>query len=49
MLAISVWSALRDAVASVADYQYSPLLHTPATPERVLAAVNAMKQRAVGQ
>lgn len=38
MLAISVWSALRDAVCSVADYQRSPQLDAPATPERVLAA-----------
>ena len=39
MLAISVWSALRDAVASLADYRHSPQLDTPATPERVLWAV----------
>jgi xanthine dehydrogenase large subunit len=45
MLAISVWSALRDAVASVADYQVSPELHTPATPERVLAAVANLQKR----
>ena len=40
MLAISVWAALRDAVASLADYRYSPRLDTPATPERVLGAVH---------
>ena len=39
MLAISVWAALRDAVASLADYRYSPRLDTPATPERVFRAV----------
>jgi len=44
MHAISVWSALRDAIASVGDYKVSPLLHTPATPERVLAAVQKMRQ-----
>ncbi|MGB1262133.1 MAG: xanthine dehydrogenase molybdopterin binding subunit [Cognaticolwellia sp.] len=43
MLAISVWSALKDAIASVSDYQLSPALDTPATPERVLWAVEAMK------
>ncbi len=43
MLAISVWSALRDAVASLADYQHSPPLDTPATPERVLQACTAMR------
>lgn len=43
MLAISVWSALRDAVASLGDYRFSPPLDTPATPERVLAAVTATR------
>ncbi|WP_148861303.1 xanthine dehydrogenase molybdopterin binding subunit [Marinobacter fonticola] len=44
MLGISVWSALRDAVASLADYAYSPPLDTPATPERVLGAVTATRE-----
>ncbi|QEY74692.1 xanthine dehydrogenase molybdopterin binding subunit [Pseudomonas denitrificans (nom. rej.)] len=44
MLAISVWSALRDAIASLADYRLSPDLDTPATPERVLWACEAMRQ-----
>ncbi|GAB3111930.1 xanthine dehydrogenase molybdopterin binding subunit [Aestuariicella hydrocarbonica] len=43
MLSISVWSALRDAIASLADYQLSPRLDTPATPERVLNAINSIK------
>ncbi|MFT5574160.1 MAG: xanthine dehydrogenase large subunit [Cryomorphaceae bacterium] len=43
MLAISVWSALRDAVASLSDYKISPKLNTPATPERVLNAVTQIK------
>lgn len=41
MLAISVWSALRDAIASLTGYQYSPPLDTPATPERVFWAIEA--------
>jgi len=44
MLGISVWSAIRDAVASIADYRYSPDLNTPATPERVLAACESIKK-----
>ena len=44
MLAISVWSALRDALASLADYRLSPALDTPATPERVLFAAQALRQ-----
>ena len=46
MLAISVWSALRDAIASLDNYRSSPTLHTPATPERVLAACESFKKRA---
>jgi xanthine dehydrogenase large subunit len=45
MLAISVWSALADAIASISDYRHNPALDTPATPERVLAAVMAMQAR----
>jgi len=43
MLGISVWSAIKDAIASVADHKISPVLNTPATPERVLWAVEAVK------
>jgi xanthine dehydrogenase large subunit len=46
MLGISVWSALRDAVASINDYRSSPDLDTPATPERVLNACMAMRREA---
>ena len=42
MLAISVLHALSDAVASVADYKVCPRLDTPATPERVLMACEAL-------
>ena len=45
MLATSVWSALRDAIASLAAYQVHPPLHTPATPERVLLACEALRGR----
>ncbi|MEL6437070.1 MAG: xanthine dehydrogenase molybdopterin binding subunit [Pseudomonadota bacterium] len=39
MLAVSVFLALRDAVASMAPAGYSPNLMTPCTPEKVLDAV----------
>ena len=45
MLAISVWLAIRDAIASVADYRLAPLLDAPATPERVLAAIDDLRSR----
>ena len=43
MLAISVLEALSMAVASVADYKICPRLDTPATPERLLMAVERLK------
>ncbi|TXR51908.1 xanthine dehydrogenase molybdopterin binding subunit [Reinekea thalattae] len=47
MLASSVWCALRDAVASVADYKISPQMNAPATPEEILKAITAVKQQAL--
>ena len=44
MLGISVWSAIRNALASITDYQYAPSLNTPATPERILNAVQVAQQ-----
>ena len=49
MLAISVWSALRDAISSISDYRISPPLDTPATPERVLNAVMVTRELAKQQ
>lgn len=43
MLANSVLEALSMAVASVADYKHCPRLDAPATPERVLMAVERLK------
>ena len=45
MLAISVWSALRDAISSLSDYQLSPPLDIPATPERVFWAIQEALQK----
>jgi xanthine dehydrogenase large subunit len=43
MLGISVLEALSMAVASVAEYRVCPRLDAPATPERVLLAVERLK------
>ena len=43
MLAISVWLAIRDAIASLVDYRRAPELDAPATPERVLAAIDGIR------
>ena len=47
MLAISVWSALKDAIASVDNYQSSPQLDTPATPERILLAIEKVNNERI--
>lgn len=46
MLANSVFEALGMAVASVADYRVCPRLDAPATPERVLMAIERLKTEA---
>ncbi|HYH38215.1 MAG TPA: xanthine dehydrogenase molybdopterin binding subunit [Azospirillum sp.] len=43
MLGISVLHALSDAVASVANHRVCPRLDAPATPERVLAAIERLR------
>src|SRR5690606_4469626 len=45
-LGISVLHAVSDAVASVAGYRICPRLDAPATPERVLMAVERLKREA---
>ncbi|MCV3238363.1 xanthine dehydrogenase molybdopterin binding subunit [Mesorhizobium sp. ZC-5] len=45
-LGMSVLHALSDAVASVADHKICPRLDAPATPERVLMAVERLKAEA---
>ena len=46
MLALSVWLALRDAVARLADGKLMPKLSAPATPEAILMAVDDIRRRA---
>ncbi len=43
MLAISAFSAIYDAIAAVGDHKRAPRLDAPATPERILAAVNSVR------
>jgi xanthine dehydrogenase large subunit len=45
MLALSAFHALRDAIASVTEHRLVPHLSAPATPERVLAAVDELRSR----
>jgi xanthine dehydrogenase molybdopterin-binding subunit B len=43
LLPFSVFFAIRDAVAAVADYRVAPPLRAPATSERILKAIAAVK------
>jgi xanthine dehydrogenase large subunit len=43
LLPFSVFFAIRDAVASVADYKVNPPLRAPATSEAILNAVDAVR------
>ncbi len=43
LLPFSVFFAIRDAIASVADYRLNPPLNAPATSEEILNAVEALR------
>jgi len=43
MLAMSVFFAIKDAVASTSDYKKIPHLDAPATPEKILLSLNRLK------
>jgi xanthine dehydrogenase large subunit len=48
MLAVSVWLAIRDAVASCGKPGLSPQLKSPATPEHILEAIDELRARSAG-
>ena len=43
LLAFSVFFAIRDAIASVCEQRINPPLNAPATPEAILASINAVR------
>ncbi|MFK7857444.1 MAG: xanthine dehydrogenase molybdopterin binding subunit [Granulosicoccus sp.] len=45
MLAISIFAAIRDAIASLNNHECFPLLNSPATPEEILRACTETKIR----
>lgn len=45
MLGIAAWCAIKDAVASVGNYQYHPDIDAPATPERVLMGIESIRKQ----
>ena len=46
LLSFSVFFAIRDAVASMADHQFNPPLNAPATGEAILKSIEAVMQMA---
>ena len=45
MNAMSVFFAIKNAIASVGDYNLNPELNAPATPERILMSINKLKRK----
>tara|TARA_Y100000748_G_scaffold279038_1_gene257126 strand:- start:319 stop:495 length:177 start_codon:yes stop_codon:yes gene_type:complete len=45
MLAMSVFFAIKDAVASVSNYEETPELDAPATPEKILMSINKLRSK----
>ena len=45
MLAMSVFFAIKDAIASLSNYKKIPELDAPATPEKILMSINKIKSK----
>jgi len=45
MLGMSVFFAIKDAIASVGSYKIIPIINAPATPEKILMSVNNIKSK----
>ena len=43
MLAMSVFYAIKDAIASIGNYIVNPVIDAPATPEKILMSINKLK------
>ena len=46
---MSVFYAIKDAVASIGNYQIAPEINAPATPERILMSINKIKNKIKNQ
>ena len=44
MLAMSVFFAIKDAIASTSNYRKIPNLDAPATPEKILLSISRLKK-----
>ena len=46
MNAMSVFFAIKNAIASIGNYNITPILDAPATPEKILMSINQLKRKA---
>jgi len=46
MNAMSVFFAIKNAIASIGNYNITPILDAPATPEKILMSINKLKRKA---
>ena len=45
MNAMSVFFAIKDAIASVGDYNITPIINAPATPEKILMSIINLEKK----
>ena len=45
MNAMSVFFAIKDAIASVGDYNTTPIISAPATPEKILMSIKKLQSK----
>ena len=45
MLAMSVFYAIKDAIATVGNYNTIPIIDAPATPEKILMSIKKIKNK----
>ncbi len=45
MLAMSVFFAIKDAIASIGNYKISPIIDAPATPEKILMSIKNLEEK----
>ena len=45
MNAMSVFFAIKNAIASIGNYNINPKLNAPATPEKILMSINQLKKK----
>jgi xanthine dehydrogenase large subunit len=45
MNAMSVFFAIKDAIASIGDYKITPIINAPATPEKILMSIKSLEKR----